>query len=122
MELSHTGKIGRARHIWKAKACRTSCLVGECLLTELFENGRRRLMRDLEVETDGQRFVVPAGAETDSDSIPSFERFIGRWSKVDIAGVVHDWLYLFGWVAWYGHRSRHWAGSRLGVGSSRRAA
>jgi hypothetical protein len=48
-------------------------LVGGPLQTERMPDGRRRLLRDLVVE------VV-----------------LVRFSKVDIAGVVHDWLYQTG--------------------------
>jgi hypothetical protein len=56
-------------------------------------DGRRRLLRDLTVEVDSEQFTVPAGTLTDFSSIPWFGRMLVDWSKVDIAGVVHDWLY-----------------------------
>ena len=63
------------------------------LQTERMPDGRRRLLRALGVDVAGKRFTVPRGAETDFSSIPWFGRFLVRWSKVDVAGVVHDWLY-----------------------------
>ena len=45
------------------------------------------------VDVDGQQITIPAGTLTDFSSIPWFGRILVRWSKVDIAGVVHDWLY-----------------------------
>lgn len=66
------------------------------LQTERLANGRRRLLRDLEVEIGGEAITVPAGTETDYSSIPWFGRSLVRWSKVDVAGVVHDWLYQSG--------------------------
>lgn len=68
-------------------------LVGGLLQTERQKNGCRRLLRDLVVDVDGLRITIPAGTLTDFSSIPWFGRFLVRWSKVDIAGVVHDWLY-----------------------------
>ena len=63
------------------------------LQTERRPDGRRRLLRDLVVEVEGERITVPAGTLTDFSSIPWLGRVLVRWSKVDIAGVVHDWLY-----------------------------
>ena len=45
------------------------------------------------MEVEGERITVPAGTLTDFSSIPWLGRVLVRWSKVDIAGVVHDWLY-----------------------------
>ena len=42
---------------------------------------------------DGEQFTVPGDTLTDFSSIPWFGRVLVRFSKVDIAGVVHDWLY-----------------------------
>ena len=68
-------------------------LVSGPLQTERQRDGRRRLLRDLVVDVDGQQITIPAGTLTDFSSIPWFGRILVRWSKVDIAGVVHDWLY-----------------------------
>lgn len=70
--------------------------VREPLRTERMENGRRRLLRDLVVQVGEEHITVPEGTETDFSTIPWFGRIIVRWSKVDIAGVVHDWLYQTG--------------------------
>ena len=70
--------------------------VSKPLRTERMEDGRRRLLRDLVVDIDGERIRVPRETHTDFSSIPWFGRFLVRWSKVDIAGVVHDWLYQTG--------------------------
>lgn len=40
--------------------------------------------------------IVPAGTRTDFSSIPQLFAWFVRWSKVDVAGVVHDWLYQSG--------------------------
>ena len=68
-------------------------LVSGNLQTERMSDGRRRLLRDLVVEVDGLLITVPAGTLTDFSTIPWFGRALVRWSKVDIAGVVHDWIY-----------------------------
>lgn len=75
---------------------RPTRLVSGPLRTERLSDGRRRLLRALVVEVDGERIRIPAGAETDFSTIPAFGRVLVRWSKVDVAGVVHDWLYQTG--------------------------
>ena len=42
---------------------------------------------------DRTKITVPTGFETNFSSIPWFARSLVDWSKVDIAGVVHDFLY-----------------------------
>lgn len=74
-------------------------LVSLPLQTERLPRGTRRLLRDLSVQVRDREVVVPAGTETDFSSIPSFGRFVVRWSQVDIAGVIHDWLYRTGEVS-----------------------
>ncbi len=73
-----------------------SRVVDDPMQTERLEDGRRQLLRDLVVKIDGERISVPAGTITDFSSIPWFGRMFMRWSRVDIAGVVHDWLYQTG--------------------------
>ena len=64
------------------------------LQTQRLSNGNRILLRDLMVRlAGGTRIVVPTGFETDFSSIPWIARGLVHWSKVDIAGVVHDFLY-----------------------------
>ena len=64
------------------------------LQTERLQNGNRKLIRDLTVELDdGTKVTVRTGFETDFSSIPWFARSLVDWTKVDIAGVVHDYLY-----------------------------
>lgn len=64
------------------------------LRTERLPNGRRKLIRNLVVRLeDGTTITVPHGFETDFSSIPAFARSFIDWSRVDIAGVVHDYLY-----------------------------
>ncbi|MEM1108584.1 MAG: DUF1353 domain-containing protein [Planctomycetota bacterium] len=73
--------------------------VGWCggpLQTERLRNGRRKLLRTFCVAVDGRQILVPAETDTDFSSIPSYARFLVRWSKVDLAGVVHDYLYQVG--------------------------
>ena len=64
------------------------------LQTERLPNGNRKLIRKLVVEVDYDTTItVPEGFETDFSSIPAFARSFIDWSRVDIAGVVHDFLY-----------------------------
>lgn len=74
-------------------------VVGDPLQTERLEDGRRRLLRNLVVKVDGLTITVPVDNVTDFSSIPWFGRALVRWSRVDIAGVVHDWLYETGPVS-----------------------
>ena len=48
------------------------------------------------MEIEGDPLTIPAGTITDFSSIPWYGRILVRWSKVDIAGVVHDWYYQTG--------------------------
>lgn len=71
-------------------------------------DGRRELISDLIVKYKGVIYTIPAGFITDYSSYPWFARALVRWSKTDIAGVFHDWLYKTGGVtrkfadqAWY---------------------
>jgi hypothetical protein len=66
------------------------------LLTVRLADGRRELLAELTREVGGVKIVVPKGFKTDYSSIPAFARFIVRWSKVDVAGVLHDWCYHVG--------------------------
>lgn len=68
-------------------------LVSGPLQIERQEDGYRLLLRDLVVIVDGLEIAVPAGTLTDFSTIPWYGRVVVRWSKVDIAGVVHDSLY-----------------------------
>ena len=64
------------------------------LQTERLPSGRRKLIRGLVVKLDdGSKITVPDGFETDFSSIPWFARWVVDWAKVDVAGVVHDFLY-----------------------------
>ena len=64
------------------------------LQTERLSNGKRVLLRPLKVKLeDGTIYTVPEGFVTDFSSVPALARPLICWSKVDIAGVVHDYLY-----------------------------
>ena len=64
------------------------------LRTERLGNGNRKLIRALQVKLDsGTTIGIPEGFETDFSSIPFLARPFLHWSRVDIAGVVHDFLY-----------------------------
>lgn len=69
------------------------------LQTERLSNGNRKLLRELNVKVCDKIITIPKGYETDYSSIPWFGRMFVRWSKVDIAGVVHDWLYETGSIS-----------------------
>ena len=78
---------------------RTSCVDPKTgsLWTEHCSDGRRLLLRPFVVKIDaGYLITVPAGFVTDFSSIPSGVGWVMDWSKVDVAGVVHDWLYADG--------------------------
>ena len=49
-------------------------------------------------DVEGRVVKVPQGTETDFSTIPWYGRILVRWSKVDVAGVVHDRLYETGAV------------------------
>ena len=69
------------------------------LQTERLGDGRRKLLREFVISVDDHVFTIPSqGYTTDYSSIPWYGRFVVRWSKVDIAGVVHDYLYVNGGV------------------------
>ena len=64
------------------------------LRTERLPNGNRILIRNLVVESGNDtEITVPCGFETDFSSIPRCARSFIHWARVDIAGVVHDFLY-----------------------------
>ena len=71
-------------------------IVGDMMQTERLEDGRRCLLRDLIVQIEEDTITIPAGTLTDFSSIPWYGRILVRWSKVDLAGVVHDWYYQTG--------------------------
>lgn len=70
-----------------------SSVTGEPLRTEKLPGGKRKLLREFEVTFEGEEITVPKGFVTDYSSIPWFGRWLVRWSTVDVAGVVHDYLY-----------------------------
>lgn len=75
------------------------------LHTERCSDGSRKLLKPLTVIVEGKKnkkgkkiekdeeITVPVGFVTDYSSIPWGARWVMHWSKVDVAGVVHDWLY-----------------------------
>ena len=68
-------------------------LVGAMMRTDRLPTGRRRLVRNLGLDVEDRRFTVRRSSQTDFSTIPFFGRWVVRWSKVDIAGVIHDVLY-----------------------------
>ena len=68
------------------------------LQVERLPDGRRKLLRCLRVDVSRKRDgtkteVVSAGFCMDYSSIPWGLRWLVNWSRVDIAGVVHDHIY-----------------------------
>lgn len=63
------------------------------LQIERLSSGRRQLLRELQYAVDNTVVTVPVGFVTDYSSIPFGFRWIMRWNRVDVAGVVHDYLY-----------------------------
>ena len=71
------------------------------LQVEKRADGRRRLLRAIGVNVhrnvgDEDIVPVPAGFVTDYSSLPWGTRWVMHWSRVDVAGVVHDYLYRCG--------------------------
>ena len=71
------------------------------LQVEKRTDGRRRLLREIRVDVstnvDRSRIVcVPPDFVTDYSSLPWGTRWFMHWSRVDVAGVVHDYLYRCG--------------------------
>jgi len=62
------------------------------LWVERLPDGRRKLLRDLVLELDGEKIIIPGGFHTDYSSWPrclpgpSYER-------IDLAGIVHDYIF-----------------------------
>jgi hypothetical protein len=63
------------------------------LKTQRLPNGKRELLAKLRRNPCGRNITVEKGFDTDYSTIPIFGRWIVHWSKVDVAGVVHDWCY-----------------------------
>ena len=90
------------RHKKKDKNLPSWLADGQALQTKRLPNGKRKLLCDLEVRvkntdiglaTGKDKFVIRKNFVTDFSSIPTLLQWTVRWSTVDIAGVVHDWLY-----------------------------
>ena len=69
-----------------------TCIVSGRLATTRLADGRRELLEPLEVEAGDYLIRVEQGFVTDFSSIPTLLPIV-RWSKVDVAGVVHDMLF-----------------------------
>lgn len=75
------------------KVRNTARLISGPLRTERLSDGDRKLLRDLVVGVGPDTYHIPEGFVSDFSSIPTALFWIVRWSKVDIAGVVHDYIY-----------------------------
>lgn len=73
-----------------------SHIVCGSLQTERQRDGRRKLLRPIVVDIGTSNLVIHRGFITDFSSIPTLLHWVVRWSRVDIAGVVHDYLYARG--------------------------
>lgn len=97
------------------------------------KTGLRILDRDFKIIVDDEMITIPKGFDTDYSSYPFFSRMIVRFDRVDVAGVVHDWLYrrqgvsrreadrIWRLIAMHGDKSANlfqgwisWAGLRVG--------
>lgn len=95
--------------------------------------GLRILNRNYTIRVGDSLILVPKGFDTDFSSYPWAARLIVRFDRVDVAGVVHDYLYrtqkmsrrdadrIWRLVAMHGHTRAttrqgwvSWAGLRLG--------
>ena len=67
------------------------------LQVERMPDGRRRLLRDLNLKILDEKLSIPGNFETDYSSWP---RYLPgpSFKRIDIAGVVHDAL--FRWATW----------------------
>ncbi len=63
------------------------------LSTTRLPNGKRKLNHNFLVTVSDTLYIVPEGFTTDFSSYPWFTRILVRFDRVDLAGVVHDWLY-----------------------------
>ena len=70
-----------------------SCIVGTRLHTKRLDGGLRELLKPLQVRICGYEIRIKKGFKTDFSSIPTWLHGIVRWSKVDVAGVIHDVLF-----------------------------
>ena len=68
---------------------------------------RYTLDTPLEVVVDGWRIIVPAGFVTDFSSVPRAFAWFVDFRKVDLAGVVHDYLYRYALLP-RSHADRIW--------------
>ena len=68
------------------------------LQIERLPDGQRKLLRDLKVDVSRAMnginvITVHSGFKTDYSSLPYGTRWVINWVRVDVAGVVHDYLY-----------------------------
>ena len=88
--------IIRPARVGEVGAMSESLVVGGALQTERQTDGTRNLLRELQVCTGRHCITVPSQFVTDFSSIPALLHWVVRWSRVDVAGVVHDFLYAHG--------------------------
>lgn len=66
---------------------------GSELQVKRLPGGRRELLEEFTVVVKDRTIIVPKGFDTDYSSIPIWAAWTMHWTKVDVAGVIHDWLY-----------------------------
>jgi hypothetical protein len=81
---------------WSVLAGGRSTLRSKPMRSERVRDGKRMLLRELVLELPDGRYTAPAGFVTDYSSIPWWGAWFVHWSKVDLAGIVHDQLYAHG--------------------------
>ena len=82
------------------------------LQVERMWDGRRCLLRDLNLKIEGEDLTIPGGFETDYSSWP---RFLPgpSFKRIDVAGVVHDALFRWGTWGIGGRRVRYSEANRV---------
>ncbi|QDT89282.1 DUF1353 domain-containing protein [Gimesia algae] len=75
---------------------RTVQLVSGPLQTERLPDGSRRLLRSIKVKVRDKEIMVPAGFSSDFSSLPLLSQILIDSARVDLAGVIHDRLYVTG--------------------------
>ena len=82
------------------------------LQVERLANGRRKLLRDLCVLIDDELFKVPHGFVTDFSSWP---RWLPgpRFERVDVAGCLHDYAFMFARHGEGGRPIGYWEANRI---------
>ena len=90
------------------------------LQVERLHDGRRKLLQDFKYTVGREPIRVPAGFVMNYSSLPWGTRWLIHWTRVDIAGVVHDYLYSED-KRDYSRRRADWIWFRVALSGCRRA-